>query len=159
MPKFTIHYLADKPHFIEACAAWDYGRWEVQKPHHSFSKTHQQFKDGAQKDALPLTLVVLNENDLPVAMGNLWEQDDNQWSDMTPWIASLFVHYRYRDMGIGKMLLIRLEKEAKRLGYKKVYLTSGSAAGLYRKCSYTEIDSITTTATKAGTKTLFLKDL
>ena len=159
MSDFEIKYLAEKPECIQACAAWAYGRWGVQKKNGSLERALNIFKTGAQTDQIPLTLITINlETDLPVAMGSLWETDGTEWPEKTPWIASVYTLYRYRGLGLATDLIARLEKEAGRLGFKEVYLQSGSAAGLYRRLGYKEIETVQTKATAAGTETLFVKE-
>jgi GNAT superfamily N-acetyltransferase len=157
---FRIEYLADYPEHADACAAWTYGRWSVQKKGRTLEYVLGLFKAGAQKDKLPLTLVVLNdENDMPVAMASLWEKDGTIWTDdaITPWVACVYTHYRYRGRGFAKALLSRLEEELKRLGFDHVYLQSGSAASLYIEAGYDEVETVKSEETKAGTQTLFKK--
>lgn len=159
MSNFEIHYLADKPEHIEACAAWIYGRWGVQNPAGSFSRALDRMEAGAQKEKLPLAIVATHKKTgLPVAMANLWTQDGDEWADRTPWIASVFTHYRYRGQGIARQLVERLEKEATRLGFKEIYLKSGSAAGFYPQLGYSELDK-KPADTAAGSETLFRKEL
>ena len=160
MTDFTIEYLADYPEYIQACAAWGFGRWGVQKPHGSLDRAIKHFEKSCQKDALPLGLVVINkETELPIGMGCLVEQDGDDWLGRTPWIASVFTHYRHEGQGIAKAVISRLEEEAQNLGFKSVYLYSGTAAYLYRKIDYTEIDSKITDKSAAGKITLFEKKL
>ncbi len=159
MTEFGIRYLAEHPDCIQACAAWAYGRWGVQKKEASLERALSIFQEGAQIETLPLTVIALNpDNELPVAMGSLWVSDGDEWQHKTPWIASVFTLYRYRSLGLAKKIINRLEQEAMRLGYNEIYLKSGSAASFYRKLGYQEIDRIDTDATAAGTETLFMKD-
>lgn len=160
MTKFEITYLAEYPEYVQACAAWAYGRWGVQKKEESLKTSLDIFQAGAQSDNIPLTVIALNpSNNLPVAMGSLWDSDGEEWQDKSPWIASVFVLYRYRNLGLARRIITRLEKESLRLGYKQIYLKSGSAAGIYEKLGYQEIDKIVTETTAAGTETLFTKTL
>lgn len=157
---FEIDYLANKKEHIKACAAWAYGRWGVQKKEGSLDRALNVFSLGAQIDELPLTLVAYTkESNLPVAMASLWAHDSEEWPDVTPWIASVYTLYRYRGQGLAGRLIKGLEQEARRLGFKSLYLQSGSAAGLYRKLGYTEMETRYTDTTAAGTITLFKKEL
>ena len=159
---FRIEYLADYPEHVQACAAWTFGRWGVQKKDGSLERALKTFQDGAQKDALPLTLIALNEkNEMPVAMISLWEKDGTIWTDdvITPWIACVYTHYRYRGRGLAGALLKRMEEEAKKIGFGQIYLQSGSAAGLYLENGYEAVETVKSDETKAGTQTLLKKIL
>lgn len=52
MSDFEIKYLAEKPECIQACAAWAYGRWGVQKKNGSLERALNIFKTGAQTDQI-----------------------------------------------------------------------------------------------------------
>lgn len=157
---YRIEYLADYPQHIEACAAWCFGRWAVQSPEGSFAKTLSHFQQGTQKDDIPLTLIAIsNNNNLPVGMGSLWLKDGEEWPDLSPWIAAVFVHYRHRNHDIASRLVMRLDEEAKRLGHDNVYLKTGSAAPLYEKNGYDRVEAIGSETTAAGQLILYKKAL
>ncbi len=160
MKSFKIEYLANRPDCVSACAAWDYGRWGVQKSNTSLENTIDRFTKSTNTGQIPLTLVMINtETDCPVAMGSLCEKDGTQWLDKTPWISSIYTLYRYRGLGLAKRIVKSLENEAKEMGYSELFLQSGSAASLYRSLCYQEVETVKTNATAAGTETLFVKTL
>ena len=160
LDNIKLEYLADYPEFVEACAAWSYGRWGVQNKDASLDLSLERFGQGAQKEGIPLTILAINEDTgLPVAMGSIWESDSDRWNEVTPWIAAVFTHYRYRGQGIAKAIIARLEEEARRLGYKDIYLKSGSAAPMYLEMGYEALEIVETDETAAGTETLFKKEL
>lgn len=160
LDNIKLEYLADYPEFVGACASWSFGRWGVQNKRCSLDQSLEQFRQGAQKYGVPLTIIAINEdNGLPVAMGSIWESDSDRWSEVTPWIAFVFTYYRYRGQGIAKAIIVRLESEARRLGYKDIYLKSGSAASLYLSLGYEALEVVNTDETAAGTDTLFKKVL
>jgi GNAT superfamily N-acetyltransferase len=157
---FTIEYLADHPEHTETCAAWDFGRWGSQNPLRTFNYVAGFYASSAQKDQLPLTIIAINkETKLPIGTGALWNKDGDDWPQYTPWIASIFTHHQHRGKGIARAIVIELEKAAKRLGYNEIFLHSGTAAPMYKKLGYTELETIKTKETAAGQRTLFKKTL
>ena len=157
---YDIVYLADRPDCVDACAAWAYGRWGVQMPDSSLERTQDYFAQCCQKDDLPLTLLAINrDTNLPVGMVSLWPQDGPGWSDKTPWISAVYTLYRYRGQRIAATLVERIQQEAKRLGFDKVHLQAGSAAEMYRKFGFREIDRRVTDTAAAGHEILFCKDV
>jgi GNAT superfamily N-acetyltransferase len=158
--RYRIAYLADYPQYVEACAAWNFGRWGVGSPNSSLAETLRVFEKSTHKEALPLTFIAINnDNDQPVAMGSLWGQDGDEWPDVSPWIASIFVHNRHRRSGLATRLVIRLEEEAKQLGFDTLYLKAGAAAPLYEKIGYSYVDSVKSDLTSTGKITLYTKTL
>lgn len=160
MIEFEIRYLEDKLQHTKACAAWAYGRWGVQKEDGSLDRALMRYSEGAQKGALPLTFIAVDKvTGLPIGMGSLWDNDGDEWSECTPWIASVFTLYRYRGQGVARALIARLEVEAKRLGFKEVFLKSGSAAGYYPALGYEALETIPVATCAAGKETLFRKNI
>jgi GNAT superfamily N-acetyltransferase len=89
-------------------------------------------------------------------MISLWQQDHEERSDLSPWLASLFVHPFHRKKGIASLLITALEKEAIRLGINKVYLVTEESKGLYEKHGWLEM---AIAQTDHGTASLMFKEL
>lgn len=158
MTSFRIENLAHRPDCIQACAAWAYGRWGVQRAHSSLEQSIAEFTKSAQEGQLPLTMIAVNTaTDRPVAMGSLQETDGTTWPNQTPWIASIYTLYRYRGLGLASKLIKSLEATAQSMGFKEVYLQSGSAADFYLRLGYREIRRINTNETASGTASLLFK--
>lgn len=58
--------------------------------------------------------------------------------DLSPWITPLLVHPDERGNRYGKLLLEHARKDAGRLGFKVVYLTTGEI-GYYEKYGFREV--------------------
>lgn len=158
----TVEYLADYPEYIEACVAWDYGYWGIQETSKPLCLADLvvAYRNGAQKSSMPLTLIAIEKKlGVPVGMASLWDNDGEEWSELTPWIAAVFVHNRYRGRGYAKALVCRAEEEARRLGTETIYLKSGAAAAMYRPMGYVEIDMLPNDKYSDSTKYLLKKKL
>ena len=53
---------------------------------------------------------------------SLFRYEDESNKELTPWYATMYVKNEYRGNGYSKILNNEILKEAKMLGYKKVYL-------------------------------------
>ena len=53
---------------------------------------------------------------------SLFRYEDESNKELTPWYATMYVKNEYRGNGYSKILNNAILKEAKMLGYKKVYL-------------------------------------
>ncbi|MGN7388161.1 GNAT family N-acetyltransferase [Sporosarcina sp. SAFN-015] len=60
--------------------------------------------------------------------------------DLSPWLACLYVDPKYRGQAIGSQLLDHAVAEAKRKGFKKLYLTTDHV-GYYEKYGWSKIDT------------------
>lgn len=150
-----IHFLADDPQFIPACASWAYGMWGTQKIDGSLDRAIKRFTESAQKNSIPRTLIALT-NGLPAGMISLWQEDCEERPDLMPWLASLYVHPDHRNKGIALALINRLEKEAKKLGYNQLFLVTGQAAAYYKQRGWTEKEKL---LSSNGLETIMSKPL
>ena len=67
-------------------------------------------------------LILLDDNNL-VGFISLFEKDGDR-VDLKPWYATMYVKKEYRGKGYSKILNEAILKEAKRRGFKRVYLKS-----------------------------------
>lgn len=138
----TIDYLENHPDFIPVCASWAFGQWGCQSGG-SFERANKRFTEGANKTSIPLTLVAIADGK-PAGMISLWVSDFDGRPDLSPWLASVYVHPFHRNKGIALSLVKRLEAEALRLDYKRLYLVTEESKGLYEKNGWQEINQVTT---------------
>lgn len=71
-----------------------------------------------------LSILGLVDNDCLIGFISLFKYDGDERHDLTPWYATMYVKKEYRKNGYSKILNDALLKEAKKLGYKKIYLKS-----------------------------------
>ncbi|MDD2325183.1 MAG: GNAT family N-acetyltransferase [Alphaproteobacteria bacterium] len=140
--RVTIDYLETHPDLIPVCASWAFGQWGCQSGG-SFDRAKTRFTEGANRNGIPLTLVALSGGK-PAGMVSLWAEDFIGRPDLSPWMASVYVHPFHRKKGIALSLIKRLEEEAKRLGYEDIYLVTEESKGLYEKNGWQEIAQVHT---------------
>ncbi|MDO4996807.1 MAG: GNAT family N-acetyltransferase [Bacilli bacterium] len=68
-----------------------------------------------------ISILGLVDNDL-IGFISLFKYDGDFRRDLTPWYATMYVKKDYRGKGYSKVLNNALLEEAKRIGYKRVYL-------------------------------------
>ena len=68
-------------------------------------------------------LVLVNENEL-IGFISMFPSDGDERCDLTPWYATMYVKSMYRKKGYSKILNDAILKEAKKRGFKKIYLKS-----------------------------------
>ncbi|MBZ9994307.1 GNAT family N-acetyltransferase [Mesorhizobium sp. BH1-1-4] len=153
--KVAIEPLNARPEMIPVCASWTFGHWDCQAGT-TFEETNRLFCDAVNGEtSLPLTFVAIVD-DKPAGMISLRDSDFKERDDLSPWLASLYVHPSHRNKGIGLLLIERLELAAERLGYKRLYLTTEDSSGLYEKHGWQQIDRV---RTPFGDASLMAKDL
>ena len=151
--KLEIGYLADYPEHIPACASWIYGQWGSQSGG-TYEGALRKFTDGANKEGTPISFIAIYDKK-PAGTISLWATDASI-VDLTPWMAAVYVHPFHRGHKISMALIDRLIDEARRLGYKEIYLSTETAQGLYRKFGWEEFK---THDSPYGKASLMRKDL
>jgi GNAT superfamily N-acetyltransferase len=80
-----------------------------------------QLSQCLQSDSLPLTLVALDKNLVPVGMCSLAEKKGLR-PDLSPWLGPLVVSKQYQRQGIGSQLVEAIKQKARQFGFEKLYL-------------------------------------
>lgn len=133
MTPIDIYPLSEKPEFAEICAVWSHGEWGAHMKNSSLQDTINCYKNKAKNsDKIPLTWIGLI-NDKIAGMISLNEHDHEDHKDLSPWLASMFVHPTFRKKGYASALIQHLHKKAKKLGYDHLYLFTPDAMKLYEK--------------------------
>ncbi len=63
-----------------------------------------------------------------------------KYNNYYPWIALMYTTPNHRGKGFGARLLDEIESEAKKKGFRKLYLFTSTAETLYRRKGWDEID-------------------
>lgn len=68
--------------------------------------------------------LALEEDNTMLGFISLFNTDGDEFTELTPWYATMYVKKEYRGLGYSKELNIAILKKAKQLGFDKVYLKS-----------------------------------
>jgi len=68
--------------------------------------------------------LILLDDDKLVGFISIFETDGEEYQELTPWYATMYVKKEYRGLGYSKILNDAILKEAKKRGFKKIYLKS-----------------------------------
>lgn len=125
---------------IRQLAEWHYQEWKM--PH---QRTIDRLTALHSNDIL--FHFVLLHGGMPVASGGLHVQvglfrEHERYQTVGPWVAILYTLKNYRNMGLGKKLLLHIEEKAEEMGYKKIYLYTSTAQHLYEKQGWKVIDEL-----------------
>lgn len=95
-------------------------------------------------------LILLDNNEL-IGFVSLFESDSEERKDLKPWYATMYVKEKYRNKGYSKILNKAILNEAKKRGFKKVYLKS-ELENYYEKFGAKYIETL-----KNGEKLYYIK--
>lgn len=120
MDNIIIENLAERQEFLEIVSEWIYNEWEKSKGQKLEDSIYRS-KHSINKEDIPQMYVAISDN-VPVGVVSLWRNDLTSRQDLYPWLATLLVRDKYRNMGIGKMLQEKCIEVARNLGYTNLYL-------------------------------------
>ena len=136
-----IKPLSECPEFIDTCASWSYGEWGSQTKGAKLEDIIERYKNVACQTGFRQTWVAVIDGK-PAGMISLTDLDHPDRKDLSPWLASLFVHPSFRGNGLAKKLADELEQDAQRRGIKTLYLYTPTAEKLYARWGYQKMEDL-----------------
>jgi len=103
---------------------------------HFFNDAIRNSSNG--NEGLPRFYLLL-ENDEIIGCGSLVTNDFISRHDLMPWLAGLFIEEEKRGKELGNYIMNFLEKEAMKIGFSCIYLTTNHN-GYYEKYGWTRIN-------------------
>ena len=111
------NYLTE---YIKLCNL-EWGKIHTEKELEDYIKNK---KDEILNGDKIISILGLIDNNTMLGFISLFKYDGDERRDLTPWYATMCVKKEYRGKGYSKILNDAILKEAKRLGYDKLYLKS-----------------------------------
>lgn len=130
-----IDYLANHQESVSLIAGWFYEEWSYLYP----NRTRDDFEDlvraRARKDKLPLALVAI-ESGIVTGTISLKMQRVNGSNAYIPWVAGLYVVKEWRGKGIGAKLVEAMERKAREMGMRKLFLYTPKSERFYSRLGW-----------------------
>ena len=86
--------------------------------------------------------LILVDNNVLIGFISIFPYDSDEEPDLTPWYATMYVKKEYRGKGYSRVLNDAILAEAKRRGYKEIYLKT-TLNNYYEKFGAVYIKNIT----------------
>ena len=125
-----IAFLADHIEHVPQLAAWFHSEWSHLYPARTLTEVEASIRERTGKNHLPLALVALENHQLRGTVC-LKIHDMESRTELSPWLAGLFVAPDHRRRGIGAQLLGAIEGQALSLGITGLYLYTPAAEQFY----------------------------
>jgi GNAT superfamily N-acetyltransferase len=129
MDKLIIKLLADHPEAITTLKKLFESEWEPYYGAAGPGDAETDIKNSANRTELPITIVAIVDGNI-CGTAALKMESVTTYPDFFPWLAGLLVAPAYRRQGIGEQLITEIEKLAKQLGYKEIYVGTGEKSGM-----------------------------
>ena len=123
------------PSAISKLANWHYGQWSYLNPAKTVEKRMEILRKHLETNIIPTTFVALIGNKV-VGSASLVENDMEDRLELTPWLASVFVDPKYREMGAGTKLVNKIIELARKNGNKEFYLYTPDKENFYQKIGW-----------------------
>ena len=149
-----IFNIKDKPEYIKEVAILTQNEWgKIKEKQDGFEQKInikiRQIKDGLNlKDYCKLILL---DNEKLVGFISIFPKDGEEYSNLNPWYATMYVKKEYRKLGYSKILNNAILIEAKIRGFDKIYLKS-ELKNYYEKFGAIYLDDL-----KNGEKLYYIK--
>jgi len=121
-----IYNIKDKQEYIEEIARLSKQEWAEYNTEEELNKKIQEtinkIKNNLDNPNY-CKLILLDDTNL-VGFISIFETDGEEYQELTPWYATMYVKKEYRGLGYSKILNDAILKEARNKGFKKIYLKS-----------------------------------
>lgn len=134
-----IHNLSDHPECIPILAEWHFREWQHLNPARTIEKRIEFLHRCTANDDLPLMLVAVDEQGSPAGTAALVEHDMDTRTNLSPWLASVFVAPPFRRRGIGSQLVQAVMTAGAKAKFETLYLFTTDQAPLYSRLGWHKI--------------------
>jgi predicted N-acetyltransferase YhbS len=130
-----IEYLADHEDAIPELAEWFYREWSYLYPGKTLRDVRKAIAERTNKESIPIALVAL-EGAAVIGTICLKTLDMDTRSDLSPWLAGLYVSQPWRGRHVGTALVSAIEEKATALGVRRLYLYTPDAERFYSRLAW-----------------------
>ena len=118
-----IEQLSARPDLLPTVASWVYNEWWTEVDGAGAGTLADLLWDHLTPDQIPITLVASFER-YPVGTATLLAHDvgTEEWPNLSPWLAAVYVMPDYRRRGVGAALINAIVEKAASLGVGALYL-------------------------------------
>ncbi|MCL5042801.1 MAG: GNAT family N-acetyltransferase [Gammaproteobacteria bacterium] len=127
--------LRAHPQHLDTLAAWHFAEWHSLYPDHSLDDFARDLQDSMGVDFIPGTWALLDGEQL-IGSASILHQDMTANTDLSPWLANVYIAAKYRGRGLGQYLVLALMKKAAQAGLQNLYLFTEDRASFYHKLGW-----------------------
>ena len=136
-----IDFLANHQNLIPDLCQSFFNEWQHLIPGKTIEDVRDALRLRTNTDKLPLTFVAINENDEWVGSVSIKETDLDTRTDLSPWLSSLFVVEKFRNTGIGGLLINKVLETAAGLQIHSIFLYTEHKEEYYEKRGWRLIEN------------------
>lgn len=148
-----IYNIKDKLEYLEEVCILTLKEWGTYDSN-SFNQKIQNKKNKilSKLEDIDYCKLILLEDDELVGFISIFKNDGEDRCDLSPWYATMYVKKEKRGKGYSKILNNAILKEAKKRGFKKIYLKT-DLVNYYEKFGFIYMEKL------SNKEKLYYKDL
>jgi GNAT superfamily N-acetyltransferase len=134
MPAIEIVTTAARPDLIGEVSVWLWREWGIRR-----GRTREEVAARLASHTAaqgPEQTFVLLEDAQPAATASFVHHDLDPRPDLSPWLASVYVHPDFRGRGHAPRVVGAVEASAKAAGIATLYLDTNTVAPLYARLGW-----------------------
>jgi N-acetylglutamate synthase-like GNAT family acetyltransferase len=126
--------LKTEPHHIPVLATWHHNEWSSLNPGQTLKQRIESMHAYLSDELIPSTFIAKDTHLMGSAA--IIENDMDTRSELTPWLASVYVAPAFRNQGIGSRLVEHVMEEARKAGIRELYLFTPDRVSFYEKLGW-----------------------
>ncbi|KEZ75852.1 GNAT family N-acetyltransferase [Salinisphaera hydrothermalis] len=134
-----IERLTPDADMVDTVADWTRAAWGHLNPEITRAAWRIETCDNAGPAGVPSTFVAWLDG-RPVGTASLVAHDMKTRTDLTPWLASVYVEPTARGRGVASALVRRVENEARSAGLAHFYLYTPDQQRLYARLGWEPVE-------------------
>ena len=118
-----IYNILEKMEFLKEVAKLEYEEWADKPEEDKESRIKGKIeKIKIQLKGKDFCKLILLDDDKLIGFISIFPQDCDECPKLSPWYATMYVKKEYRGQGYSPILNYAILKEARKRGYKEIYL-------------------------------------
>ena len=130
-----IHSAADHLELIPKLGLWHWEEWGHHDPNGSLESWTEGLRERTNRDRVPAMFIAFEET-AAVGTAVLVEHDMDTRTDLSPWLAGVFVLPEARGRGIASALCRHAAEAARSFGVPRLHLYTNGAESLYESLGW-----------------------
>jgi GNAT superfamily N-acetyltransferase len=140
-PGIRIAHLCEHPDAVPLLAAWGTDEWGHLNPDRTLADRVESFAQRTRPGTIPETLVAV-DRDQVIGMASIVENDLSIRSDLSPWMAAVYVDASHRGRGVGSVIVRAIMDLAGESGIDRLYLLTHDRMSFYRRLGWTTMERV-----------------
>jgi GNAT superfamily N-acetyltransferase len=131
--------LADRSECIEQLAQWHFAQWGPINPTSTVERRIERLRGHLEPGRVPQTFVAVDGGRL-LGSASLVAADLPSRSDLSPWLASVYVDPPFRNRGVGAALVKRVAQVSQSLAFPTLYLFTPDRVAFYANLGWQVVE-------------------